>query len=180
MEYPWYAIVSGEQLQQGDILREFPQPYLELKPSHIKELRLGKHPDINIKIKTQDVIVMTQSCDLENSKVDNIILCPIYNLAEIESELGNSKNDIRGMKEKIRTGAIHSMHMLNKSDAHEIDLQVVGFRNLFSIAKEVAATFAKDSGDRARLLPPYREHLSQAFARYFMRVGLPSDIGRFK
>lgn len=23
------------------------------------------------------------------------------------------------------------------------------------------------------LMPPYREHLSQAFARYFMRVGLP-------
>jgi hypothetical protein len=27
-----------------------------------------------------------------------------------------------------------------------------------------------------RLLPPYREHLSQSFARYFMRVGLPVDI----
>jgi hypothetical protein len=29
---------------------------------------------------------------------------------------------------------------------------------------------------RLRLLPPYREHLSQAFARYFMRVGLPTNI----
>jgi hypothetical protein len=28
-------------------------------------------------------------------------------------------------------------------------------------------------------MPPYREHLSQAFARYFMRVGLPSDIPSF-
>ena len=26
--------------------------------------------------------------------------------------------------------------------------------------------------------PEYREHLSQAFARYFMRVGLPVDIDR--
>jgi hypothetical protein len=34
------------------------------------------------------------------------------------------------------------------------------------------------AGDRLRLLPPYREHLSQAFARYFMRVGLPQDIPR--
>jgi hypothetical protein len=31
-------------------------------------------------------------------------------------------------------------------------------------------------GNRLRLCPPYREHLAQAFARFFMRVGLPSDI----
>ncbi len=29
---------------------------------------------------------------------------------------------------------------------------------------------------RLRLLPPYREHLSQAFARFFMRVGLPVAV----
>jgi hypothetical protein len=29
---------------------------------------------------------------------------------------------------------------------------------------------------RLRLLPPYREHLSQAFARFFMRVGLPQPV----
>jgi hypothetical protein len=34
-------------------------------------------------------------------------------------------------------------------------------------------------GRRLRLLPPYREHLSQAFARFFMRVGLPVDIPPF-
>jgi hypothetical protein len=29
---------------------------------------------------------------------------------------------------------------------------------------------------RLRLLPPYREYLSQAFARFFMRVGLPQPV----
>jgi hypothetical protein len=29
---------------------------------------------------------------------------------------------------------------------------------------------------RFRLLPPYREHLSQAFARFFMRVGLTIPV----
>lgn len=29
---------------------------------------------------------------------------------------------------------------------------------------------------RLRLRPPYREHLSQAFARFFMRVGLPTGV----
>ncbi len=31
---------------------------------------------------------------------------------------------------------------------------------------------------RLRLLPPYREHLSQAFARFFMRVGLPVQVAQ--
>jgi hypothetical protein len=31
---------------------------------------------------------------------------------------------------------------------------------------------------RFRLRPPYREHLSQAFARFFMRVGLPTPLDR--
>jgi hypothetical protein len=39
--------------------------------------------------------------------------------------------------------------------------------------------FANAAGHRLRLLPPYREHLSQAFARLFMRVGLPADIPPF-
>jgi hypothetical protein len=28
-------------------------------------------------------------------------------------------------------------------------------------------------------MPPYREHLAQAFARYFMRVGLPREAHPF-
>ena len=30
------------------------------------------------------------------------------------------------------------------------------------------------------IIPPIREHLSQAFARFFMRVGLPFNIPPFK
>jgi hypothetical protein len=39
---------------------------------------------------------------------------------------------------------------------------------------------SKRNGKRLRLLPPYREHLSQAFARFFMRIGLPVHIDLFK
>ena len=40
------------------------------------------------------------------------------------------------------------------------------------LVRELAAS----QGPRLRLNPPYREHLAQAFARFFMRVGLPVDI----
>jgi len=38
----------------------------------------------------------------------------------------------------------------------------------------------KKRENRLRLLPPDREHLAQAFARFFMRAGLPIDIPEFK
>ena len=60
------------------------------------------------------------------------------------------------------------------------DLRVVDFRRLYSLPLTFVRQVAARGGDRLRLLPPYREHLSQAFARYFMRVGLPQDIPPFR
>jgi hypothetical protein len=62
----------------------------------------------------------------------------------------------------------------------ELDVAVVDFRRVYSLPLDYLREFATETGDRIRLLPPYREHLAQAFARFFMRVGLPIDIPPFK
>jgi hypothetical protein len=67
--------------------------------------------------------------------------------------------------------------LLNKENNLGInDYLVVDFRNVYGIHINNLKIIAKNLGDRVRLNPPYREHLSQAFARYFMRVGLPQDL----
>jgi hypothetical protein len=48
------------------------------------------------------------------------------------------------------------------------------------VSTDVVREVAAEQGDGIRLLPPYREHLAQAFARFFMRVALPVDIPDFK
>lgn len=58
--------------------------------------------------------------------------------------------------------------------------QVVDFRNIYSVSLNFLSDLTMKKGERLRLLPPYREHLSQSFARFFMRVGLPVDIPAFK
>ena len=58
------------------------------------------------------------------------------------------------------------------------ELRVVEFHRLHSLPIDYLRQRAIRSL-RLRLMPPYREHLSQAFARYFMRVGLPLDIPAF-
>jgi hypothetical protein len=52
----------------------------------------------------------------------------------------------------------------------------VDFKNVYGIHFDFLLDLIRQPSPRIRLLPPYREHLSQAFARYFMRVGLPLDI----
>jgi len=62
----------------------------------------------------------------------------------------------------------------------EREVRVVDFRRLHSLPVSFVRRRAENAGARLRLLPPYREHLSQAFARFFMRVGLPVDIPPFR
>lgn len=82
--------------------------------------------EINIKIEYHNIIIMSQSCDLVNNKIKNVVVCPIYSLNELGEKFKSNKKD------------------------------------------------------RLRLLLPYREHLAQSFARFFMRIGLPIDIPEFK
>jgi hypothetical protein len=57
---------------------------------------------------------------------------------------------------------------------------VVDFHRVFVLLKPVVEAVARSAGLRLRLRPPYREYLAQAFARYFMRVGLPLDANAFE
>ena len=72
--------------------------------------------------------------------------------------------------------------MLAESDLPELSMgvRIVDFGRIFSLPKVFLRQFAATQEKRLRLCPPYREHLSQAFARFFMRVGLPQDIELYK
>ena len=58
-----------------------------------------------------------------------------------------------------------------------METRVVDFHEVFTLPRTFLESWLQQSGNqRLRLRPPYREHLSQAFARFFMRVGLPQPI----
>jgi hypothetical protein len=56
---------------------------------------------------------------------------------------------------------------------------VVDFRSQFAVNSSTVRSLAAGQQPRLRLLPPYRDHLAQALARFYMRVGLPVDIPAF-
>ena len=57
---------------------------------------------------------------------------------------------------------------------------VADFRQLITLPAALLHDHAKALGPRWRLQSPFVEHFSQAFARFFMRVGLASVIPEFK
>ncbi|MBD3748379.1 MAG: hypothetical protein IE931_02680 [Sphingobacteriales bacterium] len=173
MEFTWYNEINhSNEIEQGDLIPDCP---ILIPPSNIE---IGSEPEIEIKL--IDSILLSQSCDLVNNKIQIALVCPYFSLkifVENLPEIEKSKRAIKKNIDNLKKGFLPGYHLLNKSVENNIqDYIVVDFRNVYGIQIESLRAIAGSLVSRQRLLPPYREHLSQAFARYFMRVGLPQDI----
>lgn len=182
--YSWYEKISfSKDISQGDLIPDCPIPlpnaevYRELRQIETKP---EKTVDIEepVAVHQANIIVMTQACDIEQEKVDSLIVCPVWTLAELVE--ANNYFCSSKAREQLRQGKEPAFHLLNEYTSNDIlmPLSVVEFHRLYALPKEYLKAVAKTTDSRLRLLPPYREHLSQAFARYFMRVGLPIDISK--
>ena len=171
IEYPWYEVVEGGEIEQGDLLNACPV----LVP--VPELSFPLPSDMIVADQeTFDVVVMTQSCDLVNDKTKEIILCPHWDLLEagkVETALAQ-----KDAQRQILKGYRYRYAMLAASTHSDapMGVRIVDFGRIFTLPTTFVRLFAEKQGKRLRLCPPYREHLSQSFARFFMRVGLPQDI----
>ncbi|CAG0964665.1 hypothetical protein FLAV_00893 [Flavobacteriales bacterium] len=172
MKYPWYeSINKSSQILQGDFVLNC--------PIIIPPVTFEDEQDVSVKL--LNAIIMSQSCDIENGKVDIILVCPYYNLEDFLPLHPTSKDGSKGSRKKVIDNLLHgnypNCHILQKDiDLNIKDYLVVDFRNVYGIHYEFLKNHISKISNRNRLLPPYREHLSQAFARYFMRVGLPINI----
>ena len=175
----WYTFVTGEALLQGDILPACPVATIAGPWSFPID-----RSQIGFDVMEMNVIVMTQSCDLEHQKSDFVLLARVNDwrtTVATELEKGNSAIKSRDFRKKLIDGSIPGLSLLHKHDAEpKLDWSVVDFHRLFTLPKTFLEQYAKSLGPRLRLRSPYREHLAQAFARYFMRVGLPHDAKAFE
>jgi hypothetical protein len=175
--YPWFEAVQGKHLEQGDLVAECPilRPELDM---------LSGNATVEITVNRLTAIILTQSCDLAiradgRCHCKEVLFCPVYSRAELAND------PIFGHKrtwEEARKGRLPAYHVLNRCElsGHEREFMLVDFSRAFTVDVGVVRELASHLGPRLRLLPPYREHLSQAFARFFMRVGLPVDVPPFR
>lgn len=170
MNYPWYKELSQtESIEQGDIFYNC----TILEPS-IQNSDRGD--TVSVRMIKLDVIVLSQSCDLGHGKIRNVTVCPIINLSRHLEDNFTSKSERKGHIKKLKRGEEVRYHLLNKQNSILDDFIVVDLKNAFGVTFDYLEELRKIQTQNVRLLPPYREHLSQAFARIFMRIGLPDDI----
>ena len=165
--------VETTALAQGDL---FPDCHV---PSFSEAISFDGEPT-EIPVSLANLIVVTQSCDLANNKVAMVAMCQIHTLSEFEA--ANPAFRKKGKWEEVRKGRKEALHMLAspESPGDNRDARVVDFGQIFSLPTEYLSRRVIGMGQRWRLASPFLEHFSQAFARFFMRVGLPSSIPPFK
>lgn len=180
MAYPWYKIIeASDELQQGDLVLNCPTivpptfNYTEQDGAEIPNVETTT-------VKIFNAIIVSQSCDLEHGNIENVLVCPYYPLTDYLTAVlrpNANADEKRRKREDLRKGFLPGYHLINKDEGTNLsDYIVVDFRNVFAVNYDFLKSFVGQMPSRHRLLPPYREHLSQAFARFFMRVGLPIDI----
>ena len=187
MPEPWYDHVqSTEAITQGDIILGC--PILNWLPTSSKIPFTGVSLKDHAGAFIEDVIVLTQACDLEHRKVQNVVLCPHLPLTTFRiswQRWMESKNQSpsekawRSLCSDIMAGYVWNQTMIDASTDSLLPMEtrVVDFHEVFTLPRTFLESWLRQSGNtRLRLRPPYREHLSQAFARFFMRVGLPQPI----
>lgn len=121
-----------------------------------------------------DVIIATQSCDLEQRKISQIEIIPAYPLGEWLSYQPHMWSQL----EPIRRG--HSPRYYLLPGWAEAPIAGARITRIVAFDEKLSMTWpeldAAREGQRIGLRSPYIEHFGQAVARFYMRVGLPENI----
>lgn len=172
MNETWVSF-TGIELRQGDIIDDC---HIAVVPDDFSS---DSEEDI-IDVEKRRLIVITQSCDLENGKAPYVALCPVFTISEYQKLHPNFASMPR--LDEIRKGKVEGLYMLPspRDPANNLEALIADFRMIVSLPIGYLSRRASEAGKRSRLFSPFVEHFSQAFARFFMRVGLPSQIPPFK
>lgn len=202
MSDAWYEVVEAStRLTQGDIIFDCPistwaeEAKVNGASAASAEVPEGTTQTEALKkrheIIAEDVIVMTQACDLEHGKVSDVVVCPHYALSYFREHIWKPDQERKQQKTNSETwqkhfkgmadGHLWNLCVVNSSaiEGHAMEHRVVDFHAIYTVPRDFLESLLKErQKPRLRLLPPYREHLSQAFARFFMRVGLPAPLAK--
>jgi hypothetical protein len=184
----WYEAVDADApLMQGEFVLGCPTLSL---PDDLIAFESGR---ISVQRKLQNAVIMTQSCDLSSKGIETILLCPYYDyknwiqktsayreqaaLPKTDQNVRTINNQVARELKALGDGKYVSQHLLDKDTNFNFsDYQVVELNAAFSVKRSIVEQLVRRHS-RIRLSSPYREHLSQAYATVFMRVGLPKNIG---
>ncbi len=134
-DYPWFAIVRGNTLEQGDLLPDCPRLLLPAASAGAGEVVSERE--------RVDAIILTQSCDMAvhadgECEAAEVLVCPF----RLKKDLANHPLFHKDAAwEEVRKGRRPYFHVLNECaiDGHEQDFALVDFHDLYTLPVALAA-----------------------------------------
>lgn len=173
MSEQWYTLKNGLPLEQGDILKEAQV----VVPSH--KFLTGATQEVGVA--TADVVILTQSCDLaHHGKTNWVQVAKLIDIKELFPSYPSLSGTDRSKLNAIIKGYTPNYHMIEECNigGYTSLKKIIDFREVFNLPIEYVQELAIQQ-EFISLNSPYKEHLSQAYARFYMRVGLPTNIPLF-
>lgn len=166
----WYETVQSGELEQGDLLFDLPTPRV------VGPVPANGAP--TVALSRGHFIVLSQTCDLVNDKVPEVLVASVVPYSEFSQQDGNARST--AFRKSVVQGYDIAFFLLPETgEEPTIPWSLVDFHHLRLVDKRTCHQHAGQVGQRLRLAPPYKEHFSQAFGRYMMRVALPLTAHEF-
>ena len=163
----YLAVPSTEPLGQGDIIDECP---LFRLPVPAAGVNLAAEP---LRWNTR-VVVLTQACDLAQTKSTKILVAMLQPAQRLVDQGVLKPTTIR---DQVRRGQVYGWYFLPAaSPSIDVPESIIDLREVHTIHCAVLEQLIASGKRVCRLIPPFREHLTQHFAVTYMRIGLPTPF----
>ena len=158
MGIDWFDVVSERNLAQGDIVKGLVSYQVDTEIGTVNN-------NVSIDAEEFDGIVITQSCDLENDKVDRILVAQVISwelFVDLEVAAGNTSARGKQYRKAVVAGNLPGLSILHEySGEPSLPWSIANFKRLYTFDKVRLEDFVEKGDLRLRMRSPYREHLAQ-------------------
>jgi hypothetical protein len=189
------------RISQGDILRDIEIPHSIKEEDGLLVIEKIHFPysvvitqdcdldqDNNLRIRDKRIPSETYGCEKEISttnadkKLLSVIVLPLYNeehfkigkhLSELGRDMLSTATMPKDFIKNIKNNKNERYHYLDFGDDSNLPNSIVDFKHYFTVNIEYLYTI-RENNWTCKLPELYRELLSQRFANYLSRIGIPS------
>lgn len=165
-----FGVAEDHFLNQGDVLLDYRLVFPD-------ELVRDQQAEAEATPVLCNLIVLSPTCELVHEKLTRILTAPIYLEHEVATHPQAALLRSSTRLGLIREGFVPAMCMLGGCELDFLTSPwfLVDFRGFAQVSATHARQHAAERSVRPRLCPPFREYLSQALARFFMRIAVPDE-----
>jgi hypothetical protein len=154
---------DSDAIDQGDIIRDCPLVYFTAFDN-------ADPNDSEIKSGLQRIVVLTQTCDLAQRKVSQVVVAVAVEADAIVASGQLKVADIRG---PVRAGRVFGWYFLPADSSLGLPELVIDLRQIYTVKLPILEGLCREHRREGRIRPLFREHPAKHFADTYSLIGLP-------